>query len=86
MEFYKLTYDVNLDYYYFKKFFNVSKKNGLNWALVMILFGTFLLAYENICGFSIWNLFTIFNALASNALYTSVLGRFTLWPMLRKLF
>ena len=31
-EFYKLTYDESKEYRYFKKFFDVARKTGLNWG------------------------------------------------------
>ena len=37
-EFHKLTYDVNLDYRYFKKFFDVAEKTGLNWGHMDLLY------------------------------------------------
>ena len=37
-EFHKLTYDVNIDYRYYKKFFDVAEKTGLNWGHVDILY------------------------------------------------
>jgi hypothetical protein len=37
-EFHKLTYDINVDYRYFKKFFDVSEKTGLNWGHLDLLY------------------------------------------------
>ncbi|MEE9363963.1 MAG: hypothetical protein V3U92_15285 [Cellulophaga sp.] len=37
-EFHKLTYDVNVDYRYFKKFFDVAEKTGLNWGHMDLLY------------------------------------------------
>jgi len=37
-EFHKLTYDVNLDYRYFKKFFDVAEKTGLKWGHMDLLY------------------------------------------------
>lgn len=37
-EFHKLTYDKNIDYRYFKKFFDVSEKTGLNWGHMDLLY------------------------------------------------
>ena len=37
-EFYKLTYDESKEYRYFKKFFDVARKTGLNWGHLDILY------------------------------------------------
>jgi len=37
-EFHKLTYDKNIDYRYFNKFFDISEKTGLNWGHLDILY------------------------------------------------
>ncbi|WP_452229297.1 hypothetical protein [Lacinutrix sp. MEBiC02404] len=37
-EFHKLSYDVNEDYRYFKKFFDVAEKTGLNWGHLDLLY------------------------------------------------
>jgi len=37
-EFNKLNYDVNLDYRYFKKFFDVAEKTKMNWGHIDLLF------------------------------------------------
>jgi hypothetical protein len=37
-EFHKLTYDINVDYRYFKKFFDVAEKTGMNWGHMDLLY------------------------------------------------
>ena len=37
-EFHKLTYDIEQDYRYFKKFFDVAEKTGLNWGHMDLLY------------------------------------------------
>lgn len=37
-EFYNLTYDVNVDYRYFKKFFDIADKTGLDWGHIDLLY------------------------------------------------
>ncbi|MGJ8685751.1 MAG: hypothetical protein ACSHWW_14060 [Nonlabens sp.] len=37
-EFYKLTYDKNTEHRYFKKFFDISEKTGLNWGHLDLLY------------------------------------------------
>lgn len=37
-EFYKLTYDEKTEYKYFKKFYDVAKKTGMNWGHIDLLY------------------------------------------------
>lgn len=37
-EFYKLHYDINSNYRYFKKFFDISEKTGINWGHIDLLY------------------------------------------------
>ena len=37
-EFHKLSYDVDVDYRYFKKFFDIAEKTGMNWGHMDLLY------------------------------------------------